>query len=376
MTGDGAPPDPGRNARNKSALVFVAALLILTVLAAIGIANGIYAELFIIPMAACFAVLYYCKESILCFAIPVVLVIAIMIFPEILIDTLLTLNAYAIIGAIIAIMFSHEFSRAGITLSAAIAAAVCYFIAFMEYVNDVAGEISLPAISAVIDVELQAASGILSEAYTVYFESAGVAITEAQVSSYVQEILINTKLILPSMFVIAMSVLAYIITSLFRFVYNIGTPASFKKIEKDAWRLKTSVATAVVYMILIISQLFLNGEESKLPLIVVTNMLYILSPVMALSGWYYLYDKFRAGSGGRKAVYIVVFVLSVFVLGTLVLAIIAVFGIYSVIIVNIRSFRERMNNKLFDGEGEHKDDEKEGFFAWLKRIFGSHDDDD
>ena len=287
---------------------------------------------------------------------------------------------YVIIGAFIyfGIKSKNKKSRTQITVRIATVLAVFYFLllalsfmletgTFYSGMIAMASRIDKTLSEGVETVVRQYISISMLPAQSSSISAAEEAAQQAYlIESYVKELVMNFKAIIPAGFVLYNLLIAYLSTSLFKSAYNIFIPMANpdrKKIKNKYWRINISVASAIIMTVILFFSVVLSKSENIIWPIMLTNMTYILAPGFCLMGVYLAYDKIFMGKSVifpailAAGVIMLAFVFSaaVFVLYSAAAVLMAV-GIYAALIEDIKKLFEKAKKALF-GDGNDDDDD-------------------
>ena len=202
--------------------------------------------------------------------------------------------------------------------------------------------------------------------------SALAELPEADRAAYVQEIVQNTKAIIPALFIIYNALFAYLSTSFFKLAYNVFIPmanSARKRIKGKYWRLNISLVSAIVALTALIASPFASAAKNPIPSIVLTNLIYMLAPGLCIVGIYFAYDKFFKERVAifplvpmLGALFAVFFMLGAFSLALFVLVfVLLVAGLYATLSGDIKKLLEKAKKALIDDDDDSDDDDDDYF---------------
>jgi len=191
-------------------------------------------------------------------------------------------------------------------------------------------------------------------------------------AAYVQEIVQNTKAIIPALFIVYNSIIAYLATSFFKIAYNVFIPmanSARKKIKGKYWRLNISLVTAIVALTALVASPFASAAKNPISSIVLTNLIYMLAPGLCIVGIYFAYDKFFKERVAifplvpiLGALFAVFFMLGAFSIALFVLVfVLLVAGLYATLNGDIKKLLEKAKKALFDDDDDNDDDDDDFF---------------
>jgi hypothetical protein len=178
-----------------------------------------------------------------------------------------------------------------------------------------------------------------------------------------QDFAMRLKMMVPMLFIFYCMTAAYLITSLFRILYNvlIGTKVKSRALKRMEWRLKLSAASAVILILSAVFNLLLFDPYNQLPSIIISNIQYILVPGFCVMGIYFLFDKIyyiynrdkRLKSGVVPAVMLILACgFAVLFFQNMGFAVLTIFGLYAALIGDIKKFYEKTKKRLFGDDDE------------------------
>lgn len=264
---------------------------------------------------------------------------------------------YAAAGAFIYLGVKGKRSRTRITLGFACFLVVFHLFLIVLYFLLKTGTFSIEMVSSLAD-------SILTEGVQLAVGPLLAAAPEADKAAYIQEFVKNMKAVTPALFVLYCSAFAYLSTSFFRSFYNIFIPMANpgrKKIKNKYWRLNISVVSVAAAVIAIVVSFFVPPQKYPLPSVILTNLIYILSPGFCIMGIYFVYDKVLKE---KTRVFFVIFalcaIIAVLVLPAALFAFVLVFmlsGLYAASIEDLKKFLKKAKKALLGDEDDDDDDD-------------------
>ena len=262
----------------------------------------------------------------------------------------------------------RQFRRTQITVAAAgflsvFYAAIIIANIFISTISASNGTFSVGAVSSAIDGELTRHI----ENYVGMFpqpQYASSGESAYPLEDIITELAMNFKAVLPALFIAFNLAAAYLATALFRFAYNIFIPLAIsgrKRIKNKYWRINMSVISAIIMIISIFAAMMFSGMDNLLPVIVLTNMIYILIPGFCVMGVYFFCDKMTDAGIGKITVFILICVPVAFsflfpFLIPVIIVILMVLGLFAALIGDIKKFYEKVKKLMFGDEDDEDDD--------------------
>jgi len=286
--------------------------------------------------------------------------------------------AYVIIGAFIYFGVKNKRNRTQITVRIAIVITVFYFLLIAASFMMETGTFydGMMALTSQIDQVLHNNVESVVKQYTTLMlaQSSGAGTTAEEaaqaayfVETYITELVMNFKAILPACFILYNVLIAYLSTSIFKSAYNIFIPMANpkrNKIKNTYWRIKISVVSSIIMTCALFFAILASKGDTVLPYIVLMNLIYILAPGFCVMGVYFVYDKlFKSRTGIIPAVLVISLIMLAFISPTIVIfvvysgaSVLMAVGLYSALIGDLKKFFEKAKKALL-GDGSDDDDD-------------------
>ncbi|MBQ9510656.1 MAG: hypothetical protein IJR55_03060 [Clostridia bacterium] len=261
------------------------------------------------------------------------------------IEKQLVLLSFIVAGAIGALCINGKSTRTGTVIGIAAGAALCLVAAFIYAYVSAGNEFSVDAIKTFFTDKVKSAQeqaeNFVKEVFLPYlrtinsYSTSKTAISETDFIEFASDLIYTAAVLLPGIILMLLQIFGFVATCVFKyFVERLGCDVV---LPSPRWELYPTSVTAWVYIvaygIYAVSSLissFSNGG-SGIVTVIALNVILTVFPVMIWLGGSALFGKrrrvrFRIGGG-----FIILIILGVFIMPTMIVAVISFIGAWSVI---------------------------------------------
>ena len=266
---------------------------------------------------------------------------------------------YIAAGALVYLGVKGKRPRTKITVTLACFLAMCHIGLIALHFLTKTGAFSIEMVSSAVDAGLSEGAHLAASRIPAFS-----AIPDADSAAYMQELVKNTKAMVPALFALYNLFAAYLLASFFRCAYNILIPMANpgrKKIKNKYWRLNISAVSAIAAIVSILASFFVPSQKYPLPSIVLANLAYILAPGFFVVGIYFMHDKvFKEKSGIFSIVLAAGALTAAMVLPALLPALalaLVISGLCATLAGDVKKLVEKAKKALLGDRGDDDDDD-------------------